>query len=61
MQACNPSYTGGRGREISSLSPAQAKIIATLLKINQKAVGMVQVVECWPSRHKAMSLPPVLQ
>jgi hypothetical protein len=62
-QAYNSSYLGGGGRRISSLRPAQAKLVKPTLsqKQNQKTskVGdTAQVVKHLPSKCQALSSNP---
>jgi hypothetical protein len=40
VHACNPSSSGGRGRRISSLRPAQAKSVRPYLKNKIKTTGL---------------------
>jgi hypothetical protein len=41
VHTCNPSYSGGRGRRISTLKSAQAKLVRLCLKNkNTKGLGV---------------------
>jgi hypothetical protein len=40
VHICNPSYSGARGRGISSLRPAQGKFGIPVSKIETKGLGM---------------------
>jgi hypothetical protein len=55
---CNPSYSGNRQFEAS---PAKASgILSQKQNINERAGGIVQVVECLPSVLKALgSIPSI--
>jgi hypothetical protein len=52
--ACNPTYLGGRNRRIT----VQGQL-ARKKKVGGRQVGsMAQVVECLPSKYKALSSNP---
>jgi hypothetical protein len=54
--ACNPVYSGGKGKDYK-LRPAWAKLVRPYLKKTknpQKAGDMAQVVEYLPSKHETL-------
>jgi hypothetical protein len=60
--ACQPSYTGSKNKRTMVQSVIQASLgknMRLYLKINKakRAGGVVQVVECLPSKHEALSHP----
>jgi hypothetical protein len=57
VHTCNSSYSGGRGRRITS---ARAKLGKPSLR-NKRAGDMAQVIEHLPVKCKALVQSPVLQ
>jgi hypothetical protein len=60
VHTCNPSYSGGRGKRITSSRTAWAKLVRPYLKKKKKEriLGMAQPVE--HLQHEALnSIPPV--
>jgi hypothetical protein len=59
---CDPSYLGDRDQEGHSLKPAWAHNLRDSISgkpiTKKRAGGVVQVVECLPSKYEALSLNP---
>jgi hypothetical protein len=60
VQACNPSYSGGRAKRIRSWRPTPGKFRETrpYLKKKKKAEGVAYVVECLPNISKVLCSIP---
>jgi hypothetical protein len=55
VDACNPSYSGGRGRKIMILRPSWQKLVRPYHKNEIKTKSGIQHL---PSSHEALSLIP---
>jgi hypothetical protein len=56
--SCNPSYAGGRYQGDGGSKPVQANSLKDPVSKNltqKKADRVVQMVECLPSKHEALS------